>query len=165
VITNLGELSLVAAVPMLATFKTSLDAVTAISLPDLQSQLDGLGNVLAAITVAPPELDDTIAAALATVAQLQAAISGPVVTLQAEAILAKLGDLSVSIGTLTAAAALAIPGGTVSAYVFDGASSVIGVELQAAINGSIPPGHANAVILVATSPADWAALQLVLATS
>jgi hypothetical protein len=165
-ITVLGELSLSAAVPLLATFKASLGGAMALALPDLQAQITGLGNVLAAITVAPPDLTGTIAAAIATVASLQAAIGGPTVTLQLGAITAKLTELGVSLGTLTAAAALDIPSGTVSAYVFDGASGDFGAELQAAINATLPgaPGHANALILVTTSPSDWSAAAEVFAT-
>jgi hypothetical protein len=158
-ITRLGEVSLAAAVPLLATFKAALLGATGFAIPQLELQLLGLANVLAAITVAPPSLGATIVAAQQTVLQLQAAISGPTVTLQLPAIIAKVSELTASLGALVASAALDIPSGTVTAYVFDGASGVIGGELQAEVNATLPgaPGHANALILVTTSPGDWAA--------
>lgn len=165
-ITRLGELSLASAVPLLATFQAAIGTATGLSLPMLQAQILGLGNVLAAISVAPPSLGATITAAIENVAQLQAAISGPTVTLQLPAITAKLAELAISLGALTAAAALSIPSGTVTVYVFDGASGVIGGELQAEVNANLPgaPAHANALILMTTSGADWAACGEVFAT-
>lgn len=165
-ITRLGELSLSAAVPLLAQFSVALSGANGIAIPQLRAQLTGLGNVLGAITVAPPALGATITAALATVASLQAAIGGPVVTLQIAAISAQISLLTGQLGNLVANASLSIPSATVSAYVFDGASEDIGVELQSAINGSLPGvgGHANALILATTSAPAWASVQLVFAT-
>ena len=165
-ITRLGELSLASAVPLLATFQAGLGASTGFALPQLQAQLIGLGNVLAAISVAPPSLGATITAAMETVAQLTAAIGGPTVTLQLPAITAKISELTLSLGTITAGAALSIPSGVVTVYVFDGASGVIGGELQAEVNASLPgaPAHANALILMTTSGADWSACAEVFAT-
>lgn len=156
-ITYLGEVSLSAAVPLLATFKSALAATTSYALPELQAQLTGLGNVLVAITVAPPALGATITAAIATVAQLQLAIGGPTVTLQIGAITAKLALLVAQLGTLTAAAALDIPSGSVHAYVYSGALMSFGAELQAEVDLTIGGGTAQALVFVATSPADWAA--------
>ena len=101
-----------------------------------------------------------------TVAQLTAAIGGPTVTLQLPAITAKISELTLSLGTITAGAALSIPSGVVTVYVFDGASGVIGGELQAEVNASLPgaPAHANALILMTTSGADWSACAEVFAT-
>lgn len=158
-ITTLGELSFSEQVPLLAAFKAGLDVSVGFSLPDISAKLAGLNNVLVAITVAPPDLTGTIDAAITNVAQLQLAIDGPTVTLEAEAIAALIADLNVQLDQITAAAGLEIPDGSLSVYVFDGASGAIGAELQAAVNASLPgaPGHANALILVTTSPADWSA--------
>jgi hypothetical protein len=158
-IATVGVLSLADIVPLLATFKLAVDSSTAIAIPDVQARIAGLNGVLGALTFAPPDLAGTIDAAIQTVTQLQAAIGGPTVTLEIPAITAQLDALVVQLGTLTAAAALTIPAGMLSAYVYDGPSGAIGAEVQGAINASLPgaPGHANALILVTTSPADWAA--------
>lgn len=165
-ITRLGELSLAAVVPLLAEMQLGLAASTGIAIPELQGKLTGLGNVLAAITVAPPALGATITAALATVASLQAAIAGPTVTLQVDAIAGIIAELNVSLGTLTAAAALSIPSAVLSAYVYSGPSGSIGSELQTEINGSLPGagGHCDALILATTDRAAWAAAQVVFKT-
>lgn len=159
-ITRLGELELSVAVPMLAQMQSALGAAQGIAIPQLQAQLAGLGNVLGAITVAPPALGATITAALATVASLQAAIGGPTVTLQLPAIQGLILELTASLGILTASLSLTIPSATVSAYVFDGASSNLGSELQSEINASLPGagGHANALIIATTSPTAWTAM-------
>ncbi len=166
-ITTLGELSLEAVVPLLAAFRDSLTIAGDIALPELTGKLGGLNVVLGAITVAPPDLAGTIAAAQATVSQLQAAVGGPTVTLEAAAIAVKIGELEALLDTLTAALDLTIPSGSVSLYVFDGASGNVGAELQAAVNGSLPgaPGHANALIIMTTSPSDWSAVQGIFKTS
>lgn len=158
-ITVLGELSLSAAVPLLATFNASLQVSLGAALPDLQAKLAGLGNILAAITVAPPDLTGTINAALQTVAQLQGAISGPTVTLEAAAIAALIAELTATLGSLTAAAALEIPSATLSAYVYSGPTAQLGAELQGAVDATLPgaPGQTFALILATTSSAAWAA--------
>jgi len=167
VITTLGELSFSEQIPLLAAFKSGLDVSAGFSIPDLNAKLGGLNNVLASITVGPPDLAGTIAAAVQNVAQLRAAIGGPTVTLEAAAIIAQIAALNAQLDQIMAAAGLTIPDGALSVYVFDGSSSSIGAELQAAVNASLPgaPGHANALILVTTSPADWAAAQEVFKTS
>ena len=165
-ITYLGELSLSAAIPLLAQFASALSDANGIAIPQLQAQLTGLGNVLNAITVAPPALGATITAALATVASLQAAIGGPTVTLQAAAIALQISDLTASLAGLVANAGLSVPSSSVSAYVFDGPSANLGAELQSAVNGTMPSvgGHANALIFATASPTAWADVQLVFAT-
>jgi hypothetical protein len=164
-IRRLGELSLAAAVPMLAQFSAGLSGANAVAIPQLQAQLAGLGNVLSAITVAPPALGATITAALATVASLQASIGGPTVTLQAESIALQISDLTASLGQLLASAGLSIPSSIVSAYVFDGDSGSIGAELQSEIYLMAGvPGHINALILATASPTAWAGMQAVFRT-
>jgi hypothetical protein len=162
-IIRLGELSLSAVVPLLAAFEAALVASLGIATPELNGKLAGLLNVLAAITIAPPELGATITAAIAVVANLQAAISGPTITLQATAIASLIAELNIQLGILTAAAALAIPSGVLSAYVYDGPSGQIGTELQSEITSSLPgaPAHTSALILATTDSAAWVAAGLV----
>ena len=159
-ITRIGELSLSDVVPLLAEMSALLSTAQGIAVASLQGQLSGIANVLGAITVAPPSLGATITAALATVASLQAAISGPTVTLQATALLALQAELEAQLALLTVS--LPIPNASVSAYVFDGHSSAIGAELQSEINGTLPgvsPGdRTRALILATTTSAAWEAM-------
>lgn len=166
-ITALGELTVEAAVPLLAQFSVGFAGASGFAVPELTAKLTGLNNVLTAITVAPPALGATITAALATVASLQAAIGGPTVTLQAATIAAQIALLTTQLNALTAAvSALVIPAATMSVYSFDGLSANIGAELQAIVNATLPgaPGHTNALILATTNPSAWAAMQLVFDT-
>jgi hypothetical protein len=162
-ITRLGEISLAAAVPLLAEFQAALSLSSSIALPDLEAKIGGLGGVLAAITVAPPALVATIEAALETLASLEAAIGGPTVTLQATAIIALLAELNASLDALTAGLAISIPSAVLSAYVYSGPSALIGVELQSSINASLPGvgGHCDALILATADRPAWAAASLV----
>lgn len=159
----LGELSLTAAVPLLAAFNASLQVAIGFGIPELTAKLDGLGGILAAITVAPPDLAGTIDAAIETVASLQLAIGGPTVTLEAAAIVALIAELNVQLELLTAAAALSIPSANLSAYVYEGPTGQLGAEVQAVINGDLPgaPAHTYALILATTSSAAWASAGLV----
>ena len=164
---RIGELSLSSAIPILATFQASLTASVGIGLPEIQGKLAGLANVLLAITVAPPALGATITAAITTVASLQAAISGPTVTLQVAAITALIAELNLQLGTLTVAAGLSIPSATLSAYVYDGSVGNFGVEVGSELSASLPgpPGHCNALIFATTDSAQWAAASVALRTS
>lgn len=159
----LGELSLSAAVPLLAAFNASLQVAVGFSIPELQAKLAGLGQILVALTVAPPDLTGTINAAIATVATLQASISGPTVTLEAAAIVALIASLNVQLELLTAAAELSIPSANLSAYVYEGPTGQLGAEVQAVINSDLPgaPAQTYALILVTTSAAAWASAGLV----
>lgn len=165
-VTYLGELTLDAAVPLLADFSVALQGANAFALPEINAKLTGLGNVLSAITVAPPSLGATIVAAQQTVLSLQAAIGGPTVTLQAASIAAQISDLTAMLGDLVANAALAIPSASVSVFAFDGAAASLGVELQSAVDLSLPGAgsHANALILATKSSSAWTAMQGVFAT-
>jgi hypothetical protein len=157
-IVRLGELSLSDVVPLLADMQAALTLAQGFAVPELEAKLAGLANVLAAITVAPPSLGATITAALSTVASLQASISGPTATLQVSAIATLIAQLELQLAALTVS--ISIPGASVSAYVYDGPSADIGVELQGAINIDLPgaPAHMNALILATASRTAWIAM-------
>jgi len=164
-ITRLGEVSLSDVCPLLKEALVALDGAQAFAIPELQAKIFGLGNVLAAITIAPPAIGATITAALATVASLQATITVPGITVEASAIASLLASLNLQLQALTVS--ISAPSANVSAYVFDGDSSVIGSELQAAITGDLPgaPGQAYALILATTSRPAWISLGSVLKVS
>lgn len=161
-IIRLGQISLSDVVPLLAEMAALLSTAQGIAVAQLNAQLAGIANVLAAINVAPPALGATIEAALATVASLQAAlaISGPTVTLQADALLALTAELEAQLAILTTS--LPIPNAMVSAYVYDGNSGSIGAELQseliASMPGASPSDRTRALILATTSSAAWEAV-------
>lgn len=166
-IIRLGELALSDVVPLLATMQASLQVAVGVGITELSGKLEGLAGVLAAITLAPPDVGGTITAALQTVASLQLAISGPTVSLEAAAILGLMAELNAQLGALTAAADLSIPGGALSAYVYLGPTAAFGPELQAAVDASLPgaPAHTYALVLATTSAPAWASASLVLRTA
>ncbi len=102
-----GSLTLGAAVPTALTAQAAISASAGLALPELTAQLEGLGQVSAALAVGAPDLTATINAALDTVASLQAAISGPTVTLQASAVLDAIAEVQASLGALQAQLQLA----------------------------------------------------------
>ncbi len=164
--TRIGERSISDLVPLLAEAQVQITASVGVGQPEITGKLAGLAGVLAAITVSPPDLSGTITAALAVVAQLQAAIGGPTVTLEAAAIAALIAELEVSLGVLAVAASFSIPTANLSAYVFEGPTGNFGVELQAALNADLPgaPAQTFALVLATTSAAAWGQAELVFRT-
>lgn len=160
---RIGDLSLAEAVPLLAAMASSLSVAVGFAQPELEAKLAGLGQVLAAIQVAPPDLEGTIEAAIAVVGQLEAAVSGPTVSLEIAAIVALIAELNVSLGQIALAAALEIPSGTLSAYVFDGPTANFGAEMQTALNATLPgaPASTHALVLATTSAPAWVAASAV----
>jgi hypothetical protein len=149
-----------------AYFPTSLAAVGAlnaavgISLPEISAKLAGLVNISAALTIGPPDLTGTIAASIQTTLALQAAISGPTVTLQVGAIAALIAELTATLGTLNAqlaiAASLSATLGTAGlhGFAYTGLVSSMATDLGAVIAAELTPGdNCGAVLFVATSPA------------
>lgn len=167
-----GGLSIGGAIPMLALTNVNLSASVAVSLPDLNARLVGLLNVSAALTISPPDLTATINAAIATVVSLQAAISGPTVTLQISAIASVTAQLQLEVGALEAFVDFSVNldgllSSSVAAYTYSGIVSQAGPEIEAVLAAN-PPGAASnqsfGVLLIGTTPAAIAALGEIFAT-
>jgi hypothetical protein len=164
-----GEFTIGGAVPgALAGVSAGIGGVNA-ALPDLQARL----AALLAFQPAPISFAAQLSLAQATLSGIQLAIASgitpPDISAQLAAIAALVADLAAAVAgidvqltilsnlqTLLAAAGLHV-------YAFAGATNAAGGELTTALSGGVPGGApttaANALVLVTTVSATWAAMQ------
>jgi len=173
--TYLGSLSVGDVVPGAVSAAAAGSAGINAALPDIQGRLDAL------LAFAPINVDFAAQLALAqqTVASIQAgiALGLPVPSLAAQiaqvaALVAELLAAVTSISAqLSVIAALQAHFGVagVHAYAFAGQTQDLGGELSAELAGGTPGGAptdaANALVLITTVPATWAALAALLKVS
>lgn len=164
--TYYGAVTLGGALPTALTAQAGLVAAVNTSLPEVQARVAGLLNVQAALVVSPPDLTGTIAAVAQVAAMLQAAISGPTVTLQVAAIAVILAELEVILGLLQAqlafAAALGATLGTAGIHMLSyvGSADQAGPQLSALLPppGVAPTDQVGGVLLLGAAGAPTAAL-------
>lgn len=163
-IVSLGSLSVGAAVPgMSASITAGLGGINA-ALPDLLGEL----IALQAIVPTPPSMAAQLVLAQQLVSSLEAGLHTPGfpipdITANLAAVIAalaaKIGAMQAQLAILTGLTAPLGQAG-VSAWAYDGAIGSLGGELSAAVGGG--GTHANALALVATDPAAWSALSVVM---
>lgn len=175
----LGSMNLAAALPAAdVAAAAGVDGIGA-AFPDLAGRLTALHAQIVALATMPPlpSFDDMFTQANDLVASISLAINTPglppppsiattIAALQAfvvelEAMVTALhAHMQIIVGFQTLL-------GTAGVHVlaFDGAIGALGSELQAAIAGPIPSGHANAIALVTTSGATWTAMSQIFKVS
>lgn len=170
----LGSATVGTVVPGCATAVIEGQAGITLALPDLQARIDA---ILATLALPLPTISfsHSIGICLDAIAQMQAAITFGIMppdiaaqfaALQAAlaALLADLASISVHADALAAfTAPLAAAG--VSSYAYTGNASSLGAELDAAVAGDGITGPIDAVVMVTTDPAAWAALGVVVRVS
>lgn len=160
----IGSQTLGTCLPLALSAQVAITGSVGIGLPEISGKIAGLLNVQAALTIAPPDLSGTINAVAQVAAQLQAAISGPTVTLQVGAIAALLVQLNLQLGQLNAYLAFDMQLGTpgVHMWTYSGPASSLGPELATVIGagppGALPLDPTGAVVFAATAPAARVAL-------
>jgi hypothetical protein len=170
-LTYVGSLTLGAIFPSMLDAAARLDAVCAISLPNLQAKVTGLLNMMAAMTITPPSLAANVTACAAVLASLQAklALGLPGIALDVSALATLLASIEGDLGSIQAAvsfsAELAALLGTagVHLWAYTGRADSLGAPLTAALAGG-PPGGGSpsdamaAIVCAATAPVPKAAL-------
>lgn len=142
------------------------------ALPDIQARLDSL------LTFSPGAVDFAAQLSLAqqTVTSIQTAISAgispPSISQQLAQISALIAELLAAIANINAQLDLildfqALLGSAgIHGYAFSGQTQNLGSELAAELSGGTPGGAptdaANALVLITTVPAAWAALSQIL---
>lgn len=162
-VTALGSLTVAAAVPgMYATVIAGASGINAV-LPGLAAEL----AALSAIVPTPTSPTAQLAQVAQITASINAGITAGLPVPDVIGILAALiAELSAKVGSLNAQLAIvtgfnaALATGGIAAFAYDGAVGSLGAELGAAVGGG--PTHANALALVTTDPAAWAALGAVM---
>jgi len=171
-ITYIGSLSVGGVVPgASAAINAGMTGINS-ALANLLAQL----AALQAFAPSPISFAAQLSLAESMVSSLNLAIglgmTPPDILAQITAILALVAALTAQIGAIEANLdvmldlQLPLAAAGVHAYAYDGTAGALGGELGGALGGGVPGGsgggqHANALALVATSPATWAALSLV----
>lgn len=160
-ITNLGDCTVGQILPTtVATFGSRLT--------NLNAQLAAAGNLAIALNVGPPSMPEAVQIGATASAQAIASVTSPYFGLQITTNAALIASLQAQIAALgTVVAALGEAG--VQLYLYQGTCDSLGSTLQAEVGGGIPPGlpadHVDALVLVAKTPAAFAAMQLTMKTT
>ena len=160
----LGSKTLGECLPLALSAQANIAGAVGIGLPEISGKITGLLNVQVALTISPPDLSGTINAVAQVALQLQAAISGPTVTLQVGAIAALLVELNIQLGQLNAYLAFDMQLGTagIHMYSYNGRADGLGPALQGLLGigppGSFPDSETGAVLFVGVAPSARLAL-------
>lgn len=164
-----GGLTIGEVVPIALTAQGAIDASVGLALPELQAKLSGLLAIQANVSLQLPTIAGSISALLSLAAALQAALSvgAPSVAIDVSGIAKIAAQIAVDIGSLQAQLDIAVDlglklgGGSVHAYHATGQAIDI---IPVGIPGVGDTTEVNALILVAATSADWAAVQAVFKT-
>lgn len=162
----LGRLSFGQAAPLCVVANAQLGQAITIALTGLEAQLAGLLRVSLALTVKPPSFLATVEGIAKVAASLR--LTGPVVTLQAAAVLDLIAALKLQIAALHAMIQIPL-GGSMHAYWYTGSAGAFGGELAASTAGGFPGGRPSdntaAIVLAGVEPATILILKAIFKTS
>lgn len=168
-VTPLGIVAVGTAVPGASAAVVAGVAGINLALPDLAARIAALQG----FQPQPVSFVAQLAIAQGTLASIQAAITlglpVPDISAQIALVAAVVAELLATLAQMNAQLdillALEAPlnAGSIAAYAYDGPIGNLGGELGAAVGGG--GGHANALALVATDSASWAALSAVMKVS
>jgi hypothetical protein len=158
-VTEVGQLTLGACVPIAATANAALSAQLNVRLPDVEARLAGALAAQAKLAVSLPSLAARIDALLAMVARLQALLELglPEVTIDLSVMAAAIAALQADLGSINASVAvsaaiglqLGVPG--VWAYSYVGTPGTYGPDFAAEIGAGLPSsGDPNLPIYAVT---------------
>jgi hypothetical protein len=161
VLTELGEVSVGACVP------SALAAFGAVE-GDLNGQLAAAGNLKIALDVGLPTV--AVAAQIGATATAQAmfSVTSPYFGLAIDANLTAIAAIQAQLAALAGIiAALGTAG--VYLYQYSGTADSFGTSLQSVVGSGLPGGHpsdhVDSIVLIASTPAAWAAIQQIFKTS
>lgn len=169
-VTDLGSVSVGAAIPAGPALSAAVDASVGIAAPDISGQIAAVASFTPTVSLS---LNDQIAAANAIIANLQAAIllglTPPTLSAQVAVAAQISADLNVKLATLNAQLNIALgfnplfAQAGVRVLTFTGPQNNFGSELATELGSNAT--NANAVVLLTQSAAAWTAMQGVLKTS
>lgn len=178
-IAYLGGLSVGGAAPAVGIAAAAGTSGIGSALPDFAARMAALIDAISKFTAFPPltfPAQLVLANQIVTAITLANATSGlpgaPDLTTVIAQFTAQLAALAASVVTMQAqldiltGLELPLAAAGIHAYAFDGATDALGGELSAELASGVPGGsggtHANALALVTTSGASWAALGQIL---
>jgi hypothetical protein len=161
---SLGSVSIGALVPAIGTAQAAIAGAIAPAVAELSAKLAGAISVQLAMTV-PALPTVALAGAAQALASLRATVNSPQgASLQLGAAVAQIASLKAQIAGLQAQLSLAASLGSlaatggISAYSYDGTVDGLGPALTSELSGG-GAAHANALVLVTSSPATWSAMR------
>ena len=156
-VTELGAVSVGTCLP------TTLGAFGAVE-GNLNAQLAAAGNLRFALDLGPP----SIAVAAEASAQIAASVTAPYFGLSISANLDAIAAIQAQLAALAGIVASLGTAG-IFLYAYSGTADSFGTALQAHVGPGLPGGaptdHIDALALVASTPAAWAALATVMKTT
>lgn len=135
---------------------------------NLTAQLVAAGSLSLALNVGPPSIET--AAQIGATATLQAAasVTGPYFGLAIDANLLAIAAIEAQLAAL-AGILVALGKAGVFLYQYNGTTDTLGSSLQTSLASGLPGGapgdHVDALCLIASTPAAWAAMQTVMKTA
>lgn len=161
IITPLGEVTVGGCLP------TSVAAFASVE-GNIEGQLAAAGAMQIALNLGPPSVSLAAQMAATVSGQIAASVTAPYFGLQIDANLTLIAALNAQLAAL-AGILTALGTAGVYLYRYNGTADSFGTELQATIGGGIPGGsptdHVDALVLLASTPAAWAAIQTVMKTT
>lgn len=162
-----GTITPLGAVTVGGCLPTSVAAFASVE-GNLEGQLAAAGSMKAALDIGPPSVSLAAQMAATVSGQITASVTAPYFGLQIDANLTLIAALQAQLAALAGIlAALGTAG--VYLYKYSGTADSFGTELQATVGGGIPGGaptdHIDSLVLIASTPAAWAAIQTVMKTT
>lgn len=160
-VTQLGNVSLSSALPTTAQAYGSVEG-------NLNAELAAAGNMSVSLDLGAPDLALATAIGADFSAAVVASVTEPYWGLQVDANLDLIAQLNAQLSAIAGImAALGTAG--IYLYTYSGTADTFGSGLQAVVGGGLPGGapsdHVDALCLVASTPAAWAAIQTVMKTT
>jgi len=160
-ITSLGSVTVGSCIPTTVAAFGSVEG-------NLNAQLVAAGSLSIALDIGPPSIDTAVQIGVTASAQAMASVTGPYFGLAIDANLAAIAAIQAQLAALASiVAALGTAG--VFLYQYNGTADSFGTTLQAQIGTGLPGGagtdHIDALCLIASTPAAWAAMETVMKTA
>lgn len=160
-ITPLGAVTVGGCIP------TSVTAFAAVE-GNINAELAVAGNMTVSLDLGPPSLALATAIGADFSAAMVASVTEPYFGLQVDANLDLIATLNAQLAALAGImAALGTAG--VYLYKYNGTADSFGTTLQSVVGGGIPGGtptdHIDSLVLIASTPAAWAAIETVMKTT
>lgn len=162
-----GTITPLGAVTVGGCLPTSVAAFGAVE-GNINAELAAAGNMSIALDLGPPSLELATAIGADFSGAIVASVTEPYFGLQVDANLDLIATLNAQLAAL---AGIMVALGTAGVYLYkySGTADSFGTELQATIGGGIPGGgptdHIDSLVLIASTPAAWAAIQTVMKTT
>lgn len=159
-VTDLGSTTVGGCIPTTVSAFASVEG-------NLTSQLVAAGGLSTALDVGPPSVATATQIGATATLQAMASVTGPYFGLAIDANLGTIAAIKAQLAALGGIIA-ALGQAGVFLYQYNGTADSLGSTLQTVLASGLPGGagtdHVDALCLIASTPAAWAAMQTVMKT-